>query len=90
MMSNFSSVDTPLVGSSSIKILGLTAIAIAISSNLRTPPGRTRVNLSRYAVNPKRSRDSSANWRIFFPYPGIIDSVFVKRLSLWADRETIP
>ena len=39
IIGNFSSADTPLVGSSSSSSFGRTVSAIAMSSSLRTPPG---------------------------------------------------
>ena len=39
IIGNFSSAETPLVGSSSSSSLGAPVSAIAMSSSLRTPPG---------------------------------------------------
>src|SRR2546430_6473927 len=55
-----SSADTPLVGSSSSRILGLATMVSAISSSFLTPPGSTCAFLSRYSARPKRSSMRSA------------------------------
>ncbi len=60
MRANFSSAETPLVGSSRSRILGFTASAMAMSSSLRIPSGSTEAGSSRYSARRKRSSVSSA------------------------------
>ncbi len=60
MMANFSSALTPLVGSSSKRTLGFTTSAMAMSSSLRTPSGRTPAGESRWAARRKRASIVSA------------------------------
>ena len=60
IIGNFSSADTPLVGSSSSSSLGWPVSAIAMSSSLRTPPGSSATLRSRCSLSLKRTSSSSA------------------------------
>jgi hypothetical protein len=60
IIGNFSSADTPLVGSSSNKSLGERVKAIAMSSSLRTPPGNSATRRLRCSLKAKRSNKVSA------------------------------
>ena len=60
IIGNFSSADTPLVGSSSSSSLGWPVNAMAMSSSLRTPPGSSATRRSRCSLRRKRSSSTSA------------------------------
>ena len=59
MIANFSSAETPLVGSSRSRTRGFTTSAIATSRSFRTPSGSRPAGRSRYAASPNRSSISS-------------------------------